>query len=71
MKISMFTSGKVKELMEIKKVREQAGLPPLKMGYRNCLRCDIHFFSEDVKNQRNCTCCRLERTVSQPIRENL
>lgn len=71
MKLSMFTPGKLKELSEIKKTRQLVGLPPLKMGYRNCLRCDTHFFSEDVRNQRNCECCRRDRVVGAPVRENL
>lgn len=28
------------------------------VGYRNCLRCGVQFFSQDVRGQRMCKLCR-------------
>ena len=60
MRHSLFTNGKAKELKEIQECREKAGLPPLRMGYKICLRCSKQFFSEDKRNQHNCVYCRAD-----------
>lgn len=50
--------------MEIQKARKAIGLPPVKMGDKNCLRCDKRFFSEDLKNQHNCDECREDDVIT-------
>lgn len=59
-------STKALEQQEIIKLRKHFGLPPIKTGNRNCLRCGIEFFSEDLRNQFNCYHCRREENISIP-----
>ena len=51
---------------DIEQARKEAGLPPIKMGFRVCLRCDSKFFSEDIRNQFNCNYCRREDKIDAP-----
>ena len=69
MRNTLLTSGKLKELKEIQKARKDAGLAPLKMGFKNCLRCENEFYSEDLKNQHLCMYCREESTIQQVRKE--
>lgn len=55
----------LKDLKQIKKVRAEFGLQPIKQGKRNCLRCDKSFYSYDLCNMKTCSDCR------EPSRINL
>lgn len=73
--MSSFRRLKFKEFIEIQKARKAVGLPPLRMDYKNCLRCGKRFFSEDCKNQHNCNICReddvIDRETKTKTEENL
>lgn len=62
--MATFRRLKYKEYLEIQKARKKIGLPPVKMGYKNCLRCDKNFYSEDLKNQHNCDNCRGDDVIT-------
>lgn len=48
-----------KQLKEIHSLRKMLGLTPLRMGLRNCLKCETQFFSQDLKNNHMCNDCIL------------
>lgn len=53
---------------EVKKLREDLGMPPIRKGLRQCLRCSDQFESDDLKNQKICYQCRyvLNNLFSEP-----
>jgi len=46
--------------------REREGLPPIRRGERNCLCCQITFYSEDLINIRMCIRCKRFQDRTQP-----
>ncbi len=46
---------------EVALYRKMNDMPEIKKGYRVCLKCDIEFYSHDLKNQKTCDLCRRGR----------
>lgn len=43
---------------DIESYRDSEGLPKIKSGNRNCIRCDRTFFSDDLRCERMCKDCK-------------
>jgi len=48
---------KEREGYSVKELRVLLGLPPIKKGAMNCLKCERTFYSSDKKNRRICKKC--------------
>ena len=46
------------EFTSANKMREALGMRLVKQGNRDCLDCDLEFFSFDLVNQKCCDYCR-------------
>jgi formylmethanofuran dehydrogenase subunit E len=44
-------------VFSVKKIREHFGISAIKTGYRDCLRCDREFYSDDLKLNKICGVC--------------
>lgn len=53
-----YSEAHIRDVKQIKALRITLGLPPVRKGYRQCLRCPKTFLSEDLANQKTCNHCR-------------
>lgn len=49
-----------KEEIQIQEVRKALNMPPIKIGFRECLCCEKTFKSMDLNNMKTCVACRRE-----------
>jgi hypothetical protein len=49
-----------KEEIQVENIRKSLNMPPIKIGFRDCLCCGNNFKSMDLKNMKTCVRCRRE-----------